>query len=198
MHAPFGGLLPSCSDYKIRDVIYERFSQTYIIAKTLDVSNIVFHTGSTLGSKPDCDKIKRFGEFWNYFLKDKDEDIEIHLENVFERHWEYLKEYIDVIDSNKVSICLDLGHVNVNSDQDIKTWVKGFKEKIKYVHIHNNYGDVDSHNGLKRGTIDMYKALSLLKEYSPDAIWTLETSEIQESIDWLLDHRFCEISSLKK
>jgi hypothetical protein len=40
----------------------------------------------------------------------------------------------------------------------------------------------------------MYRALSLLQEYACNAIWTIETAEIEESIDWLLDHKLCEIS----
>jgi sugar phosphate isomerase/epimerase len=192
LHAPFFGMNPSCLDYKVRDVAAERFSQAYAIGKKLNVSNMVFHTGYSFYFKPTPDMVRRFGEFWNDFLRDKEDDIEIHFENVFEQRWEYLKEFIDTIDSKKVSICLDLGHVNANSDQDIETWVKGFKDKIKYVHIHNNYGDTDSHYGLKRGTIDMYRALNLLKEYSGNAIWTVETPEIEESIKWLTDNKLYE------
>jgi len=128
-------------------------------------------------------------------LKDRQDDIEIHIENVFEKKWEYLKEYIDVIDSEKVSVCLDLGHVNAYSDQDVEAWVKGLKGRIKYVHVHNNYGDNDSHSGLHNGTIDMYKALSLLKEYSGDAIWTVETPEIEPSFEWLQKHKLFDIGS---
>jgi hypothetical protein len=54
--------------------------------------------------------------------------------------------------------------------------------------------DIYCHYGLKRGTIDMYRAFRLLQEHACNAIWTIETSEIEESMDWLLDHKLCEVS----
>lgn len=190
MHAPFFGLNPACIDYKVSDVAKDRFSKAYSIGKKLNVSNIVFHTGYFFNFKPDQATLKRFGKFWNDFLRERKENIEIHFENVFEQRWERLKEFIDVVESDKVSACLDLGHVNINSVQGYEEWIKGLNTKIRYVHIHNNYGDDDSHNGLKRGSIDMIRVLNLLKEYSPDAIWSVETAEIEESINWLIKHDF--------
>lgn len=190
MHAPFFGMNPACIDYKVRDIAKERFSKAYEIGKELKVENIVFHTGYSFYFKPNEPTIKRFGEFWNDFLKDKDDNIELHFENVFEQKWEYLKEFVDVIDNKRVSMCLDLGHVNANSDQSFEMWIKGLNKNIRYVHLHNNYGDNDSHYGIKRGTINMAIVLNLLKEFSPDAIWTIETREIEESMNWLNNNGF--------
>lgn len=125
LHAPFFGLNPACIDYKIRDIANDRFLKAYSISKKLNISNIIFHTGYYFHFKPNSATIERFGEFWNNFLQERDENIEIHFENVFEQRWEYLKEFIDVVENNKVSACFDLGHVNANSDQDYEEWIKG-------------------------------------------------------------------------
>ncbi len=54
------------------------------------------------------------------------------------------------------------------------------------MHLHNNFGIGDDHNGLTNGNIDIGEVLSLLKHNSPAANWNLEIrNKFEESIDIL-------------
>ena len=75
LHAPFFDLHPASMDNKVRGVALDRFIKAYNIAIELEVKNIVFHTGYSFCFKPDNHTIKRFGEFWNTFLNQRDESI---------------------------------------------------------------------------------------------------------------------------
>lgn len=80
---------------------------------------------------------------------------------------------------------LDVGHVNANSSKPLCDWIKGLNHKIGYVHLHNNDGIHDNHYGLGKGQIDMLAVLEALKIYAPDASWSIETADLEQSVEWL-------------
>ena len=61
---------------------------------------------------------------------------------------------------------LDIGHVNRALSKGVIKSVDEFvvplRDRIVYVHLHNNYGVKDDHSGLDNGTLDYGKVLSLL------------------------------------
>jgi sugar phosphate isomerase/epimerase len=64
--------------------------------------------------------------------------------------------------------------------------------RIRYVHLHNNFGVLDDHLTLTKGTIDVAGVLKLLKVHSPNAIWTIETSveDLEPSLHWLQEQGY--------
>ena len=91
------------------------------------------------------------------------------------------------------SVCLDIGHVNANSDLQVSDWITGLGNIIGYVHLHNNNGKFDDHFGLHRGTIDIKSVLNLLKENSSNVICSLETNDLEESFKWLEQNQLLHI-----
>jgi sugar phosphate isomerase/epimerase len=185
VHGPFYDLIPASRDRRISDVTLFRFNQSYKVADELRADHIIFHSGFVPETCPEDLWLKNSIHFWNRFLSNKSDDIKIHIENVYEENYELLYKLVKKIDRDHVSLCLDVGHVNIYSSRSIDDWVEGLNSKIGYVHLHNNDGKSDDHLGFNEGSIDMKHILSLLDEYCPNAVKTLEVFEIYSTIKWL-------------
>lgn len=192
LHGPFQDLFPASKDPEIAEIVRKRFMQAYNTAKSINAKHLIFHAGYIPKAYFPEDWLKTSIVFWKDFLSQLDEQIEIHIENVCEDDYLLINELIEAVDSPIFSTCLDIGHVNVNSQRTISDWIKGLNTKIKYVHLHNNDGITDGHFGLCRGVINVYNVLELLEIYAPNSEWSLETKfhETEESVLWLKANDF--------
>lgn len=192
LHGPFLDLSPASKDPEIVDVVKKRFMKAYNTAKRLDAKHLIFHAGYIPKAYFPEDWLKASIDFWKDFLCQLDGNIEIHIENVCEDDYLLINDLIEAVDSPIFSACLDIGHVNVNSQKTIVDWIKGLNTKIKYVHLHNNDGINDGHFGLCRGMINIFNVLESLEIYAPNSKWSLETklSETEESVLWLEANSF--------
>ena len=115
----------------------------------------------------------------------------MHLENVYEDDCSAIAELLDRVNealhADRLTACLDIGHVHANSSRTFDEWITGLGHRIRYVHLHNNNGILDDHWGLWKGKIDIVRVLDLLMKYSPDSAWTIETvvNDIEQSALWL-------------
>jgi sugar phosphate isomerase/epimerase len=66
-------------------------------------------------------------------------------------------------------------------------WIEGLKDRIGYVHLHDNHGLEDEYLSLGEGNIPLIDVLNALRYYAPDAIWSLESGgkKMYQSIEWL-------------
>lgn len=184
VHGPFFEMVPASIDYCITEIVNDRFSKAYEACKLIGGKHLILHTGFMPKTYLPKDWLNNSIEFWAKFLSNKLDDIEVHIENVYEDDFSLMKELVDSINNPKFSVCLDLGHVNANSSKSLNEWIYGLGDRIRYVHMHNNEGVLDNHFGLWRGKINMVKTLELLKIYASNAAWTIETVEedIEQSI----------------
>ena len=185
MHGYFYSMNPGAYDPLIRDATMSRYRQSYGVGRRLGTEHIVFHTGFTFPFPPDRYTYENFHAFWDTFLKDVADGIEFHIENMFEKRWEHHRDFVAAVADPRVSACLDIGHVNVHSRQSHAEWIKGLGDTIRYVHLHNNFGERDEHNGLGNGTVPMREVLDLLLTHAPNAVWTIENGEVEQSLHWL-------------
>jgi sugar phosphate isomerase/epimerase len=181
-HGPFVDLVPASRDFAIRRVTKDRFTNAFNAAREFKAKRIVYHTGYRSKVYGPEEWLKNSIEFWTDFTKDKLDNMEIHIENVYEDDYSLMAQLVDAINHKNFSVCLDIGHVNAISTKTIEDWVKGLGKRIKHVHLHNNDGFFDCHNSLSKGTIDMMDTLKILKEVVPEASWTLEIMELDELI----------------
>ena len=92
------------------------------------------------------------------------------------------------INKDNFSLCIDIGHINAYSKVDLIEWIDNLSYKINHIHLHNNYGDKDSHLGIYKGDINVIEILKLLHEKNNDIIIYLE--ELEKSLDILLKEGF--------
>lgn len=64
----------------------------------------------------------------------------------------------------KMMFNLDIGHLNLYrkkySDKKILLFLDKIKDKIKILHIHNNFGEKDEHNSVENGTLNWKSVLN--------------------------------------
>lgn len=196
MHAPFLELIPASRDPLVRQVARTRLQQGYELAQSIGARHLVMHSGFLPKTYPRDVWIENSYAFWVDFLADKAVRNFIHLENVYEDDFSALGELVDRINQiygqERLSICLDIGHVNANSSRSLADWIIGFGDRIRYVHLHNNDGLLDDHWRLDKGKVNVSSALELLATHSPNAVWTVETfiEDIELSLVWLKERGY--------
>lgn len=188
VHGPFADLCLGSSDKIIREVTRNRFEYAYDVAEKLKAKNLVLHHGYVPKTSYPPNWIKRSFTFFDDFFANKNNDIKIHLENVLEFDSDMLFELIEGLQGKNIDVCLDIGHAHCNSKISVVEWIKRLKDKIGYVHIHDNNGLEDEHLGLGMGNIPLDEVCEALERYSPQAIWAIESKSdyIQKSINWMM------------
>ncbi len=98
---------------------------------------------------------------------------------------------LDQVNNPNLHANLDIGHAHCNSCTPVLQWIESLGNRIGYVHLHDNHGELDEHLGLGKGNIPMQDVCRTLEECSPDAIWAIEAEGdgILESLEWLDKHR---------
>lgn len=176
IHGPFLDLNPASNDSLIRKASRERFQQAYEAARVLGADKLIYHTCFV----PQVNFLEGWVDlavpFWEEFLADKDEQLKIHLENVFDPFYEPIKDVMNKVNHPAFSICLDLGHANHASHQSLTEWIRELGNDIGHIHIHDNNGITDQHLAVGGGTIPWDEVKKALKTYCPDVDYTIENS----------------------
>jgi sugar phosphate isomerase/epimerase len=191
MHGPYSDLIPASRDPVIRHATHERFLQACSMAGQLGTQHLILHSGFIPKTYPGELWLANSLDFWTEFLGSNQYDGEIHVENVYENDFSNLVKLIDrvnlALNREKLTTCLDIGHVNANSSIALAEWISRLGDRIRYVHLHNNGGNLDDHWRLDHGTIQIEQTLELLKYHAPKAVWTVETPvhDLEPSLVWL-------------
>lgn len=181
IHGPFLDLNTASFDNMIKQATLTRYNQAYSVAKRLGADRIVFHSCYYEDIYFKDVYINNSLEFWKEFLIDKDESINIHIENMYDKDLLVLKELVDKINSNILSICLDIGHANCYSNQSLEEIIKLLGSRIGHLHLNNNDGKKDSHRGFNSGNIDVIETLELIDKYCNNPSMTIEVSDFKEA-----------------
>ena len=190
-HGPFLDLQPGSCDEKIRRLTKERFEASYQAAQAFGSKDMIFHIGYLPNVYIEKYWLDNVVVFWKEFLEDKSKECMFYIENVLDTDWELLKEIIDRVNRPNFKACLDIGHVNAYSYKTVEEWIKALGERIGYVHLHNNDGTRDSHQGLEHGTLPIQTILQQLKHYAPHAKWSLEIGDekmLEESLKYITEN----------
>jgi sugar phosphate isomerase/epimerase len=182
-HGPFFDLIPPSRDSEVRALAMRKFRRAVEACQALGIPKLVLHSGWMPSLYPDRDWVDRSVRFWKELLASCDAGFRIYLENVFEPNPDLLQEIVESVDQPHFRICLDIGHVNVFGQAGLEDWIAELGRTIGHVHVHNNYGRVDEHNGLTQGGILVPAILEQLLRHAPDASWNMEIRTcIPESI----------------
>lgn len=186
LHGPFNELFPCAIDPKARELAASRYRQAIRLAKGYGAEKVVIHGGYNPWIYYPVWYTEQSVLFWKDFLKE-DPGVRIVLENVLEEEPRMLLDIVKTVDDPRLRICLDVGHVNAYSKKTVMEWLEVCGPYISHFHLHNNDGSWDTHSPLDRGSIPMRQLLSRAEALCPDATFTLELTDAESSVRWLLE-----------
>lgn len=186
LHGPFNELFPCAIDPYARQLAAYRYRQTVALAKAYGAKKVVIHGGYQPRMYYPVWYVEQSILFWKDFLKE-DPGVDIVLENVLEEEPEMLRDILAGVDSPRLGMCLDIGHVNVYSKVTVEAWMEACAPWLKHFHVHNNDGTWDTHSPLMAGNLPVREILDRADHLCPKATVTLELLEGESSVRWLLE-----------
>lgn len=186
LHAPFNELFPCAIDPKARELAAFRFRQAVELAQKYGATKVIIHGGYNPKIYYPVWYVQESVKFWREFL-DTVPYGQIVLENVLEEEPGMLLDILRGVGSERLGVCLDVGHVNAYSGIPVADWVDTLAPWLSHFHIHNNDGTWDTHSPLDRGTIPMEQLLEQADRSCPNATFTLEFPDSRSSVEWLLN-----------
>lgn len=178
LHGPFLDLNPMSFDREIQRVTWERYAQAYEAAVQLKAEKLVFHTCLYPDAYLLIGWAERVTEFYKRFLAGHDQ-IQIVMENVFDRRWEPLLETVEKVRADNFCLCFDVGHANCYGEEEVTLWAKNLLPCLTHVHIHDNKGDRDAHLGMGRGNIPWEEMISCLRK-KESLTYTIECGSAED------------------
>jgi len=178
LHGVFIDMSAVSSDPVIREYSSMRIEQSIKIAIQLGVKGVVFHTGLIAGLD-----ISTYIESWLEGQEtmwrgifEKYPDINIYMENTFEKSPKYLISLKERLrDKDNFKLCLDYGHA-ILTETPIKEWVLQMAPYIGHMHVNDNDLKADLHMVPGEGCIDFNEFKELLSEYKVKSSVLLEIS----------------------
>lgn len=190
LHAPFNELFPCAIDPEARALAAKRYGQSLAMAQRYGAKTVVIHGGFQPYMYYPQWYTEQSVVFWREFLPKIPQNMRICLENVLEPEPELLCDIVRAVHDARVRLCLDLGHICAYSKISVWKWLEACQGLCVHFHIHNNDGTRDSHGALFDGALPMAELLREIARSFPAATLTLELSDAQPSIDWLLREEF--------
>lgn len=169
--------------------------QAYEVANSLGAKKIIYHNGYTPRTYTYIEWKENVYNYWNDFMKGKN-SMSVTIENVLDEDYELMYDLIKRVKHNNFYVCLDVGHINAYSKYKVNEWIDALSFKLNHIHLHNNYGDKDSHLSISKGNMNIIKILHRLKEVKKDLTVTLEivdSQELKESLDILVKEEFIKL-----
>ena len=190
LHGPFNELFPCAVDPKARELAAFRYGQALERARAYGIGKVVLHAGFNPYLYYPCWFEEQSIDFWRAF--EIPDGMTVCLKNVLEEKPEMLANILQAVDSPKLRMCLDLGHVSAYSKIPAEDWLRICAPWLSHFHIHNNDGSRDTHSGLTEGILPVESLLHLAEKLWPDATFTLELPEAGTSVCWLKEKGFLE------
>ena len=185
-HAPFAELAPCAIDPLVRQVTEKRYRQAADMARELGIRRLVIHGGFVPQVYFPEWYVEQSVLFWREFLRELPDGMTVALENVMEPEPSLLAEIARQVDDARLGLCLDVGHANTFvSHVPPLEWIAPMAPWLRHVHIHDNAGQMDLHDPLGKGVIQMERVLDEIVRLAPAATFTIENQDCAPSIDWL-------------
>ena len=186
-HAPFPS---SVGDPEVDEKIFDSIVRSMEIASVLGTKIIVVHPKQHLSYAEHAEELFQMNlEFYARLIPYCEKyNIKVATENMWQnnsasgaitdstcsRAWEFNK-YIDSINSEWITGCLDIGHVSLVT-KDITGFIKDMgKERIRALHIHDTDFIRDSHTMPFTQKIDYIAVAKTLGEIGYDGDFTYES-----------------------
>ena len=191
IHAPFMDVnIASLQDQSRLNSI-KQIKASIDLANEIDAEAVVVHPGVTsfLPNKYFRKEVIGFAKESMLELGEYGEDLGVlttfeNMPNFESMLFENMVELNDFLEENGLFMTLDIGHANhagYAADEMIF-------DSIKHIHIHDNFGDDDSHLTLGEGNIELKRIVNTLESKSYDGIYIIEVNDydsIKKSYEYM-------------
>ncbi len=187
VHGHFIDVNPASGDMKFRALSRQRCRESCELAKELGAKRVVFHTGCApflTGGYIDYWAMMNAGFYKELLIE---YDLTFCIENSADITPGPLRKLMDLIDDERVGVCLDLGHVNYSA-VPVEQWFDTLRDRISYIHLSDNNGLFDDHIPLGTGNVDWKKADSLVRSLDRTVPVTIEMKtlgDVYTSLEYL-------------
>ncbi|MBR3004186.1 MAG: sugar phosphate isomerase/epimerase [Lachnospiraceae bacterium] len=190
LHAPYNELLPCAIEPKVLEVAKFRYDQAWELCKKYGAKKMIVHSGFYNQMFFESWFTERAIVFWKEFLETHTDDITVCMENVVEVSPDSMLKVAESVNDPRFKLTFDVGHAHRSSEIPVMEWLEKLAPYISHFHIHNNEGVYDTHNALGNGTIPMEDFLNHAKALCPDATFTVESLDLENSLTWLEEKGF--------
>ncbi|MGM0600840.1 MAG: sugar phosphate isomerase/epimerase family protein [Candidatus Rifleibacteriota bacterium] len=171
VHAPFFDLNLGARDNQIRKISFYRMVWAIETAALLKADRVVIHPG--YGPMLSDDALESWLKRAEQPLKKLEEiaskaNVRIAFENIFDKTPDKLARIIKHLNSETFGICLDIGHFNVFTTENLTKWLEVLGENILEVHLHDNNGKADEHLAFNYGNIDYSQFIEWFENLPPE------------------------------
>lgn len=164
LHGPFLDLNPMAFDSLVQEATRVRYEQTYEAGRKLGAKKIIFHAGYIPSVYFLEGWAERMVDFYERFLENKSDEIEILMENVLDPLPGPIRKVAEGISHPAFGICLDIGHAHCYSEVPVEQWISELFPYIRHLHLHDNLGNQDSHLALGAGSINLDPVRELMEK----------------------------------
>ncbi|TVM15551.1 sugar phosphate isomerase/epimerase [Oceanidesulfovibrio indonesiensis] len=181
VHLPFLDLHPASLDSKVLVGTRQSLERAMEFAYYLAPSHLIAHSGYDPQQHVDQEYEEYLGrskETWVELLDQWPNHPPLFIENTYEKNPEPLRDLVTILHSKCVGICFDVGHWNSfalgSLRQDMDRWIKVLGPYIGHLHLHDNDGTGDTHQGLGQGTVPWGELMNGLRRVGIAPGCTLE------------------------
>ncbi|MCL2200367.1 MAG: sugar phosphate isomerase/epimerase [Oscillospiraceae bacterium] len=191
LHAPFNEISPAAIDPLILKVAEKRYSQAAGIMRGYGINKMVAHSGFLPQVYYEQWFVPKSVEFWQKFLSDKSESFELCIENVLESSPDMLCKIAKEVNDGRLKLCFDAAHAAIMSPElSAMQWAERMLPYLGHVHLHNNFGEIDTHNALGNGIVDIAKLIEFIAGEKADVTFSIEAIDAKTSVNWLYARGF--------
>lgn len=153
LHGAFMDINPGSGDPKIAKVSKDRCEQSCDIARTLGCRRVVFHASAHpfLYSNYLEYMTPRCVDYYTE-LSARYPEMTICIENSMDAYTDSLVMLMKAVDSPRIRVCLDIGHV-FYSNEPVEKWFDVLGEYIDCLHLSDNNLKYDDHLAVGDGKI---------------------------------------------
>ncbi|MCR5107679.1 MAG: sugar phosphate isomerase/epimerase [Lachnospiraceae bacterium] len=177
VHGVFIDNYPLSFNDDIRKLSREHCEKSCRQAKMIGAENIVFHSTALPFVRAGQERLwgRDAAEYYS-FLAEK-YDLNVYIENFNDIDYDPLLFMMQNVQSEKVRICLDIGHANYTR-YSVGKWFEKLADHIGYIHISDNNGMFDDHKILGTGNVDFLSADDFYAKKNGNIPLTIEVSSL--------------------
>lgn len=184
MHGAFMDMAPGSPDPLFSNCTRERTYQSMNLASDLNADTVVFHANFISAIRDDAYRDGWTDRMMEFFIPVAEYAEQLGIQLVLENMWEFdpsiIRMVLDGVNAPSLTACLDVGHAHLFSKLPFRDWLEDMEGWITYIHMNNNYGDLDVHHGLDDGIMNYEDILPKLRKLPRKPRFVLEVEEVED------------------